>query len=550
MIPQASVRVLLAASLALLLPSPALQAADRLSPYGIGGTVLLSNVDTISDDLATTFVDAAGGDEAEIVIVVGPDERLADDDEKKLLEPWQAAMPDSVSIATVASRAPANDAGLLAKVHRATGVWLAGFDSKGLAAIGGDSKLAGELRTLVRRGDAVGVNGSAVAMLGSEGFSDDKASEPVAGLGLLAGCIVDAGGSEQSGDDRLRKAIDKQPGRLGISLKKGTTLAISGRLLRPLDDDTATVILPPGKNWTRKRIELRSRRPGDWNQLQRAVHDRGNPDYLPQSPSTPEVPNGSLVIIGGGSTPPEVLKKFIELAGGADARLVVFPTAMPDPINIDPDSRYFHRAGVKNVAVLPAREQAEVDSAANIELLKKATAIWFGGGRQWRFVDAYEGTKTEKLIRDVLQRGGVIGGSSAGATIQGDYLVRGSPFGPEIMMCEGYERGLSLLPGVAIDQHFTTRNRFTDMTSLIKKYPQFLGIGLDEATAIIVQGHVAEVIGRGKAHFYDSRKNVEPGDRDYEAAAAGDRYDLKERKLIGAEKPKEKAKNDKPVAGR
>jgi cyanophycinase len=147
-------------------------------------------------------------------------------------------------------------------------------------------------------------------------------------------------------------------------------------------------------------------------------------------------------------------------------------------------------------------------------------------------MDAYEGTKIPELMRDVLRRGGVIGGSSAGATIQGDYMVRGAPAGPNIMMCEGYERALGFLPGVAIDQHFTQRNRLKDLTGLVNHYPQFLGIGLDEATAIVVQGHMADVMGRGRAHFYDRRKPVVEGQPDYEALSAGGKYDLKERKIL------------------
>src|SRR5207237_10183123 len=134
-----------------------------------------------------------------------------------------------------------------------------------------------------------------------------------------------------------------------------------------------------------------------------------------------------------------------------------------------------------------------------------------GGGRQWMFVDAYEGTKAHAEMLALLQRGGVIAGSSAGATIQGDYLCRGGVFGNFEMMYEGYERGLSFLPGVGIDQHFTQRKRFGDMTAFVKAYPQFLGIGIDEATAIIVKGSTAEVTGRGKVHFYDARRPVETG---------------------------------------
>ena len=79
------------------------------------------------------------------------------------------------------------------------------------------------------------------------------------------------------------------------------------------------------------------------------------------------------------------------------------------------------------------------------------------GGRQWRLVDAYLDTEAEKIFHQVLDRGGVIGGSSAGATIQAGYLLRGSPLGNTEVMAEGYERGFGFLPGVAIDQHFSQR---------------------------------------------------------------------------------------------
>ena len=87
------------------------------------------------------------------------------------------------------------------------------------------------------------------------------------------------------------------------------------------------------------------------------------------------------------------------------------------------------------------------------------------------------------------------------------------------------------MPGVAIDQHFFARKRTADMTGLMKLYPQYLGIGLDEATAIVVQGHVAEVIGRSKVGFYDTRKKPD-GEKDYEEVFPNGKYDLKARKRI------------------
>jgi cyanophycinase len=266
--------------------------------------------------------------------------------------------------------------------------------------------------------------------------------------------------------------------------------------------------------------------------LRRDALARTDSPFPPREPLVPEVPHGSLVIVGGGGMPADVTKKFIDLAGGPDALIVVLPTANPDPLPVAGEATFLERAGAKNVRVLPARELKDVEDPSNLEVLGKAGGVWFGGGRQWRFVDAYEGTKAHEAIRAVLRRGGVIGGSSAGATIQGDYLCRGSPLDNTEMMCEGYERALGFLRGVGIDQHFTQRKRFADMTAFVKAHPQLLGIGLDEATAIIVQGHEAEVMGKNKAHFYDAGHKVEAGQPDYEAVAPGGRYDLKARRVL------------------
>ena len=123
-----------------------------------------------------------------------------------------------------------------------------------------------------------------------------------------------------------------------------------------------------------------------------------------------------------------------------------------------------------------------------------------GSGGWWMLT---KGTRTYDAFHDVLRRGGVIGGSSAGATIQGAYLVRGNPLGNREMMAEGYERGFAFLPGVAIDQHFTQRKRQPDMQALKEVFPQLLGLGIDESTALIVQGQIGTVAGAGDVYFYD-----------------------------------------------
>jgi cyanophycinase len=257
-------------------------------------------------------------------------------------------------------------------------------------------------------------------------------------------------------------------------------------------------------------------------------------NFPPPSIAPPLVDSGSLVIVGGGRLPDEITQKFIELAGGPEAPIVVLPIAAGDtlPGDTSGDTRMFDRAGAKNVKSLRGRTRSEVESQEFVTALEAAKGVWFGGGRQWRFVDAYMGTRAEQLLRGVLARGGVIGGSSAGASIQSEYMPRGSPLGNTDVMADGYERGLRFLPGAAVDQHFTQRNRLPDMTGLMRRYPQLLGIGIDEGTALVVRKQTAEVLGRNNVHFYDYKSGPPAGERDYTLVKPGHKYDLAQRRVI------------------
>jgi len=124
------------------------------------------------------------------------------------------------------------------------------------------------------------------------------------------------------------------------------------------------------------------------------------------------------------------------------------------------------------------------------------------GGRQWRIADGFLNTLAHKELFKVLDRGGVIGGSSAGASIQGSYLVRGDTKTNVVMMGD-HEEGLGFLKNVAIDQHLLKLNRQFDIFEILREHPHLLGLGLDENTGIIVQGDTFEVIGESFVAVYD-----------------------------------------------
>ena len=257
---------------------------------------------------------------------------------------------------------------------------------------------------------------------------------------------------------------------------------------------------------------------------------------LAKQPKTLGPANGSLVIVGGGGMPKVIFDRFFEAAGGRDAKIVVVPTAGTDADYDESTSsvKMFKRAGATNVHLLHTHDPKVADSDEFVAVLSDAKAVWFGGGRQWRLADAYLGTKTEVAFHAVLKRCGVIGGSSAGATIQASYLVRGAPEGNHIMMAPGHERGFGFIRNCAIDQHLLARKRENDMLPVIRKHPHLLGIGIDESTALFVRGNTAEVIGKSKVLFYDIALEKTVGEKFYTTLDPGDRYDLKTRRKLPA----------------
>ena len=251
--------------------------------------------------------------------------------------------------------------------------------------------------------------------------------------------------------------------------------------------------------------------------------------------------NGTLVMVGGGRRSDSILLTFIKLAGGKDASIVVIPTA-DGGNSYDENSGgagTMRNLGATDVKVLHTTDRNIANSDSFVMPLIKANAVWFGGGRQWRLVDAYKNTLTEKMIWKVLERDGVIGGTSAGATIQGSFLARGDTKNNQIMMGD-HEEGFGYLQNVAIDQHVMARNRQFDMFDILKHRPELLGIGIDENTAIIIRGNEFEVIGESYVIVYDGTfwsregselKNLPEKTRLFYFLRSGDKYDLLNRKV-------------------
>lgn len=488
---------LLTLSLSLPVAAQQVRPIDELSR----GSLLICGGGGLSKEIYDRFVRLAGGEAARIVVIPTANSRAGDSkaDFKKRFSDYGML---SLDVLHTKDRERADAPAFLAPLVKATGVWFIGGQQSRLSAAYQGTKVEAAVRAVVARGGIVG-GSSAGAAIQSRVMIAGGRTEPKMGKGLdlLPGCIIDQHFTARKRLARLVQAVKLHPALVGFGIDEKTALWVQGRRLEVLGEGSVTVVIAASKHRP-QRIEVlkaqAGRRGPDLLTLRRAARLRASGHDHAFEPKKPVVPSGTLILVGGGAVSKEVWRRFLAAAGGEKASIVVVPTAAGSARGAERIVRLLEGMAPIAVTVLHETDRAKIDDAEFLAPLREATGIWFGGGRQWRLVDAYEGTKALQLFHDVLKRGGVIGGSSAGTSIQGEFMARGNPLGNREVFIEGYEKGFGFFPGAAIDQHFSQRGRMPDLKRLMRTYPRLLGIGIDESTGIIVRRHRFEVVGPGR----------------------------------------------------
>jgi cyanophycinase len=209
--------------------------------------------------------------------------------------------------------------------------------------------------------------------------------------------------------------------------------------------------------------------------------------------------HGALVVGGGGVLPDAIYEEFVKLAGGSAARIVLVPSAYEFE-----DLSHIHRAfdgwKVYQVESFDFLHTDDLDEATSEEFLKPltlATGVWFSGGAQVRLIERFGGARATALLRQVVARGGVVGGTSAGASALSFNMIRNGSYNEAVM-----DRGLGLTTRLVIDQHFSQRGRFPRLLGVLEDHPGHIGLGVDEETAAIIEGNRVRVLGDGRATIF------------------------------------------------
>jgi cyanophycinase len=216
---------------------------------------------------------------------------------------------------------------------------------------------------------------------------------------------------------------------------------------------------------------------------------------------------GTLVIVGGcedRTGERHVLGRVAELAGGADARIVVLGTATTAPDDVGPTyQKAFDGLGVREVTFLPCASREEANDPATVEAIENATGVFFTGGDQGRIAAVFGGSDADTALHDAWERGVVVAGTSAGAAMMSTTMILG---GGEQVPTNNVRTGpgLGFVSGIVVDMHFAERGRIARLLAVVAMFPHELGLGIDEDTAVVVTGSRFEVIGSGAVTVVDA----------------------------------------------
>jgi cyanophycinase len=218
---------------------------------------------------------------------------------------------------------------------------------------------------------------------------------------------------------------------------------------------------------------------------------------------------GKLVVIGGGEDREEdcvILREFVRLAKGDKARIVVMTVATDHPEEVGADyKKVFKRLGAAEVKVVDVSQREDTESHKAMNAIEEATGLFFTGGDQLHITALLGGTEMDRIIKTRFGKGLMLGGTSAGAAMMSNSMMLGgeSETNPRFGSVE-IGPGMDFIMGTLIDTHFSQRGRHGRLITATAHYPQDMGIGIDEDTAIVVAGNEFEVIGSGAVTIIDA----------------------------------------------
>lgn len=505
---------------------------EQLQPATpVPGALVIGGGGAMPDAVIDRFFELGKGPKAKIVIITTASQLAGTEDVKTRFAHWLPRPHQSLTYLHTRSREEADSPYFSECLLEATAVWFGGGNQNLITEAYLGTLVESRLNDLLKRGGVIGGTSAGAAIM-SRNMIAGGAGVPVLGegFGFLQGAIVDQHFAQRNRQGRLMQALEARPGQLGIGINECTALVVKGRKLEVVGDSQVSICIS-GTHERPTRVEILDKGESeDLIQLSRAAVSRTQ-DGLYAQRRHPELTNGTLVLAGRGPAPTEAVSKFFSAAGGKSGSFVVLTADRENEADSD---QYFcdwlKDSGAEVQQVRASDSRKERLSKLN-QALDKATGVWIAGSHLSQMVESYLDTPVKQLVSRVLHRGGAIGGTSAGATIQGDFLMDDGIAENREVVAEGYERGLGILPGVAIGSPYASSLPLMEKTEFARPFPMdFVGLEVPEATALIVSGTKLEVVGKHPVSVYDRKQSDSKTQPSVEVVKSGETYDFKQRR--------------------
>ena len=497
------------------------------------GTLVICGGGTLPEPLRAKVVELAGGEFARVVVISTASQTADLPDVETYVAWWRKQKLAELTILHTRSRNEADREEFVEPLKRATGVWFLGGNQAWLIDTYSGTRTEAEMHKLLERGGVIGGTSAGAAVMSKlmirRGSSNAELGR---GFSFVDGAVIDQHFVRRHRQDRLLKVIEQHPELVGLGIDEGTALIVQGRRLSVLGESEVRICFARTESREPVVESLRVGGEADLSVLTRISAARlQRPSTTLVANATPQVAEGTLVIVGGEDVPAEATERFVAAAGGADATVAL--VSLDGDETKEADNEFMdelRKAGVKSIQRVQVDSRMQANDPQSLALLKTAGGIWLSGAQPQTFVDSCMGTVAEQICHDLLRRGGVIGGMSAGGLMHGEVLVTDSLVPMKRMLVDGYDRGFGFLPGVAITQSSHRGETPAELTQLQQEHPQVVGLGIEDSTALIVRGHVMEVVGENQVSVLDcnSRHEATPT----AVLHAGDRYNFKDHALL------------------
>jgi cyanophycinase len=356
------------------------------------------------------------------------------------------------------------------------------------------------------------------------------------GLGFLENTIVDQHFLKRNRKDRLHAALKLHPELVGVGIDEDTALVCRNGSYEVIGNSSVLLCLGATSNREALTETIASGQKFDlrpWT-VAAAGRARHGAYSIAEVRPVPNLKKGA-VVIAGPRPPKEAVQEFLTAAGGKTASLVLVSETKETAESENRLREYFTEMGVENLMVCSATDSDTMSDPKTVETFAHAQGVWFVGAEQERLLDLVVRSSLQKVVGDVLARGGAIGGSSAGASIHGDGIVRRKTTGTAATVpANSHDAGLGVLTGVVIDQCDVDEETSDNMATVLRdRFPNCIGLGLKESAAVVVRGHTMQVVGSEPVSVFDNARDGETTAVD-QKIPAGQTYDFVARRVVTA----------------